>query len=110
MWTGPRPSPSRNALDRSLRHHHRVAVARVADAEAGELENVAVEVLGEVRENAAVVAPAGDTGTRSVQQHQRRTVAGLVIAEHTEIGLQLFQSVPRSSVQSSYPERCHHRR
>lgn len=51
-----------------------------------------MEVLREVRENATVVTPTGDTGARSVQQQERRAVAGFVVPEHTEIGLQFLQS------------------
>ncbi|GAA3203509.1 hypothetical protein GCM10020255_109420 [Rhodococcus baikonurensis] len=92
MWTGPRPRPSRNIPTDACAIIIGWSGPGSLTPNPGNFENVAVEVLREVRENAAVVTPTGDTGARSVQQQERRAVAGFVIPEHTEIGLQFLQS------------------
>jgi hypothetical protein len=48
--------------------HHRVTAEVVADAETGEFQNQATEMLGERAENAAEIAPPGNTGTGAVQE------------------------------------------
>ncbi len=63
----------------------------VADAEARELDHVAVMCLREMAEVAAVVAPAGDPGgAGAVQKDQRRRVGvtRLVVAQGALVGRQ----------------------
>ncbi len=60
-------------------------------------------MLREVGEDAAVVAPTGDAGTGTVQQQQRRTVAGLVVPEHTLIGVQFPLGVLVTDLSSHRP-------
>ena len=45
----------------------------------------ATEMLGEGAEDAAEVPPAGDTGTRAVQEQQGRALARFVIAQDTGV-------------------------
>jgi hypothetical protein len=72
----------------TLSGQHRVTAEVVADAETGEFHNQATEMLGERAEDAAEVPPAGDTGTRAVQEQQGRALARLVIAQDTRVGRQ----------------------
>src|SRR5690606_15606323 len=56
-------------------------------------EHEATEVLSQIGEDAAVVAPSGHAGAGAVQQQQRRAVTGLVIAQHSETRLEFSAAV-----------------
>jgi hypothetical protein len=62
-------------------HRERVGVGRVAPAEPGKVKHVGGVVPGKDRQVAAEVSPAADTGSRAVQQQQRRPVARYVVVQ-----------------------------
>ena len=87
--SGASRAPSRRgSRDRLRGGHQRAPLARVALAEARQVEHERAEVLGEHRQVAAEVRPAADARTRAVQQQQGRPVAGLVVVQRALVGLE----------------------
>ncbi len=73
-----------------------MSFARVAHAEAGELQDEAPVVLGEIGEHTAVVPPAGDARSGAVEQQEWFTLTGFVVAEGAAVGREFSRRVLES--------------
>ena len=84
---------------RSVRGDHRMTAQVGAHAEAGKFQHQTTEVPAERGQHPAEVALARDAGSRAVQEQQRRSVTGVVIAQHPGRSVDFVQVLVKAGCQ-----------